>query len=328
MLDINEELKRKIIEINSELNKKYRFLDNKGKNVLEKLKCSTGLIIRHMRKIMEHEVGELSKNKGIIGVDGSINTIGSSFPHYISIMQALAKCTDRKYQDIVLADIHTPMLNDKQFLFVDERLSEQDRDEKEKAAKMAILELEAAVKALDEMDASIIMMDGSLIRYKIYCGALWDEFVEKALKKGIYVIGVIEEIKTKDLSQYLGDLLPEGVILHDRELLFGILEEGQMIIMKDIKTDRGLKKCFMRTSRDPHVIGMDVLEEQQDMIEPLADLVYTLTQEGSRGIPLWLDIVDSEVKITNKLVDSLVNTYIDEANRRRFFVAKRDNRTL
>lgn len=328
MLEINKELKRKIIEINNEINKKYGFLDNKGKDVLENLQLSTGLIIRHMRKMMEHEIEDISKNKGTIGVDGSINTIGSSYPHYISIMQALAKCTDRKYQDIVLADIHTPILTDKQFLFVDEKLSEQDRDEKEKAAKMAILELEAAVKALDQMDASIIMMDGSLIRYKIYCGTLWDEFVEKALKKEIYVIGVIEEIKTKDLSQYLGDILPEGAVIRDRELLFGVLEEGQMIIMKNIKTDRGLKKCFMRTSRDPHVIGMDILEEQQDMLEPLADLVYTLTPEGGRGIPLWLDIVDSEVKISNKLVDSLVNTYIDEANRRRFFVAKRDNRTL
>jgi hypothetical protein len=248
VLEINEKLKRKIIEINGELNKKYVFLDNKGKNVLEKLENSENLIIRHMRKIVEGEVGNISGNKGIIGVDGSINTIGSSYPHYISIMQALAKCTDRKYQDIFLADIHTPMLTDQQALFVDERLSELDRDEKEKTAKMARLELEVAVKALDQMDASIIMMDGSLIRYKIYCGTLWDEFVEKALKKGIYVVGVIEEIKTKDLSQYLGDIIPEGVILHDRELLFGALEIGQMIIMKDIKTDRGLKKCFMRTS--------------------------------------------------------------------------------
>ena len=317
-----------MIEVNSQIYKKYEFLDNEGKNVLEKLRLSGELIIRHMRKLMEHEVEGVARNKGIIGVDGSINTIGSSFPHYIAIMQALAKCTDRRYQDIFLADMHTPILIDNQSLFLDEKLSEQDRDEKEKAAKMARLELEAAVTALDQMDASIIMMDGSLIRYKIYCGTLWDEFVEKALEKGIYVIGVIEEIKTKDLAQYLGELLPNGVILHDREILFGVLEEGQMIIMKNIKSDRGLKKCFMRASRDPHVIGMDILEGQQDMLEPLADLVYTLTSGGGRGIPLWLDIVDSEVKISNKLVDSLVNTYIDEGNRRRFLVAKRDKRTL
>lgn len=329
MLEISEELVKKMTKLGKEIQDKYGFLDILGKNTLGILKESDSLIIRHMSKKKEIEISDISRNMGMIGVDGSINTIGSSYPHYISVMQALAKNTDRNYKDIFLADVHTPMLIQEEMLFIDERLSPQDRDEKIKAAKMAQLELKVADKALDEMSASIIMMDGSLIRYKINCGNLWDEFVSKAIQKNVYVIGVIEEIKTRDLCEILKDSLPkDSQNIYDREILFGTLEPGDMIEIKEVKGDRGLRKCFMRTSNDPHVIGMDILEEQSDMLNDLADLVYTLTPENGRGIPFWLDIVDSEVKITNKLVDSIVDTYIDPANKRRFFTAKRDNRSL
>lgn len=328
MIKANENVINSIKELNTKIGIKYGFLDFLEKNVLENLKQSSSLKFRQMNKLSDETILRISKGKGIIGVDGSINTVGSSYPHYVSVMQALAKCTDRSFKDIFLADVHTPLLKDNQSLFIDERLSAQDSDEKEKAAKMAKLELDVAYRALDEMDASVIMMDGSLIRYKIYCGSLWDEFVSKALEKGTYVIGVIEEIKTKELSKYLINLPEYNENIFDREILFGALEEGQMIEIVEAKERRGLKKCFMRTSRDPHVIGMDILEEQEAMLSELADLVYTLTPQGGRGIPLWLDIVDSEVKISNKLVDSLVNTYIAPHIRKRFFTAKRDNRSL
>lgn len=328
MLQASKEVIDKIMETNTIIGTKYKFLDILEKNVLENELESNGLKIRQMSKLMETEMKDLSRGRGIIGVDGSINTIGSSYPHYISVMQALAKNTDRNYKDIFLADVHTPILNETELLFTDHNNSVQDTDEKIKSAKMAKLELLVADKALDQMDASIIMMDGSLIRYKIYCGEDWDRFVEKALQKNIYVLGVIEEIKTKDLSQIL-NIFPKDITnIYDREILFGKLEEGQMLELVNVKEGRGLKKCFMRTSKDPHAIGMDILEEQADKLDSLADLVYTLTPESGRGIPLWLDIVDSEVRISNKLVDSLVNTYIDPAYRKRFFTAKRDNRVL
>lgn len=315
----------KLMEINEKISSKYKILDKEEKNVLENLKSSDALIFRHMSKLMETDLKVISKGKPMIGVDGSINTVGSSYPHYISVMQALAKCTDRACEDIKISDIHTPLLEE-EYHFIDKKISPQDMDEKIKAAKMAKLELEAAIKAIEMMDASIIMMDGSLIRYKINCGSRWDDFVYLALQKDILVIGVIEEIKTRELSKLLNI---EGLAnVYDREILFGFLEEGEMIVLKEIKEDRGLKKCFMRTSKDPHVIGMDVLEEQADLINELADLVYTHTSDGGRGIPLWLDIVDNEVKISNKYVDALIETYIDPAIRKRLFIAKRDNRNL
>lgn len=327
MISASKEVIDKIIEINKKISNKYSFLSNMKEKVLESIKKSKSLTIRQMRELMENEIVDISRGKGIVGVDGSINTVGSSYPHYLSVMQSLAKCTNRNYKDILLADVHTPLLEE-EALFIDQNISPQDRDEKLKAAKMAKLELEAAIKACEQMDVSIIMMDGSLIRYKINCGKLWDEFVEKVLNNNIYVIGIIEEIKTKELSKILDIFENESFNMFDREILFGTIEEGQMLIINESKDLQGFKKCFMRTSRDPHVIGMDMLEQQADMLNSLADLVYTLTTTGGRGIPLWLDIVDSEVKISDKFVNSLIESYIQPDIRRRIFTAKRDYRTL
>lgn len=326
MQNASEETIRKIMELNTTLGNKCDFLVKTKKNVLEKMRASNSLKIRQMSKLVEQDLDKITRNEGIIGVDGSINTYGSTYPNYISVMQALAKSTNSK-EKVFLADIHTPLLEDNK-IFSIEKASLQDIDEKQKAAKLAMLELKAAFMSMKNIDTSLIMMDGSLIRYKIYCGGFWDEFVEEALRKNIYVIGVIEEIKTKDLAGILGINAPDGSDIYDREILFGVLDKGQMIKLNESKENRGLRKCFLRTSNDPHVIGMDALDQQADIIDELADLVYTLTPENSRGIPLWLDIVDSEVKISNKLMDSLVDSYIDKDKVRMLFDAKRDNRTL
>lgn len=327
-MNTDEKLIIKIMDVNELFSQNYEFLDKLEYDVYKCIKGSNDIIFRHMRKTMDREVSNITNGKGIVGVDGSINTVGSSFPHYISVMKGLAKCTNTIFEDVVLVDIHTPLLSDEKETFIDENVSPLERDEKIKAAKMARLELECAYMALQKMDISLIMMDGSLIRYKINCEQLWDDFVALALQKGVYVIGVIEEIKTKDLYELIDKIPGEVQNIYDREILFGKLEVGQMITIRKVKNGRGLKKCFMRTSIDPHVIGMDVLEEQQDKINELADLVYTLTSETGRGIPLWLDIVDSEVKISNSYVKALIESHIDEGIRRRFFSAKRDFRVL
>ncbi len=59
----------------------------------------------------------------------------------------------------------------------------------------------------------------------------------------------------------------------------------------------------------------------------MARLVFTLTPENSRGVPpLWLDIVDKEVKISDEIMRGLMERYMDRGIYERFFVSERDKR--
>ena len=57
-------------------------------------------------------------------------------------------------------------------------------------------------------------------------------------------------------------------------------------------------------------------------------MIYTLTPEQGRGIPYWLDIVDNQVRVTNPLVQTLVEQYIDPEIRHRILMLKRNDRMI
>jgi hypothetical protein len=99
-----------------------------------------------------------------------------------------------------------------------------------------------------------------------------------------------------------------------------------LIIDEEIDFKPNLQTAFLRSARDPGVIGLDILKEQQTNLKQLANLVYTLTPEDSRGIPIWLDIVDEQVKITNKMMEALVDSYLDPKLKQRLFYSKRNER--
>ena len=84
----------------------------------------------------------------------------------------------------------------------------------------------------------------------------------------------------------------------------------------------------MRTSKFPGAVGLDILDTQERYLEEIASLVYTLTPMSSRGVPLWLDIVDKDVKITDEILTTLLEEYLDRDVYERFFISERDKRTL
>lgn len=332
MLEINSELKYKLFDLNTRISSRYKELKGYIPNkLLVKFIESHFTEIRQVNRYTDIEVNNCIVKKGLVGVDGSINTIGSTYPHYMSIMQAVAKNTIKDLSEIVKCDVHSPLLRDDDS-DVDEdmhRLPEKDRDERLRSAKLATLELEAALDSMRAQKPSVVFMDGSLMRYKIQCGPLWNEFKQEALKNSIYVAGIIEEIKTSIISKALKGYIPQSMEdLFDREMLFGVLEYGQVLMMGNFRDEDDISKCFMRSSRDPHVIGIDMLEEQSDKMMEIARLVLSLTPQNSRGIPVWLDIVDSEVRISDKMMRALVETYIDSTTRSMLFTAKRDNRII
>ncbi len=328
MLNINEKLKKSLNDINRQIMEKLQKNLIYDKELLEKMISIRVDALRPIKPLTQQEVLDKFGIKGIVGVDGSICTQGASYPHYISLMQAIAKSTVSSYENIVMIDIHTPLIDTPSIKAADNSLTVEEKDERVRVNKLALLELKAAESALDLMKPSLIMMDGSLTRFYNCCKKEWNRFKTKALDKKVIVIGIIEEIKTCEIAKKFEGLIPPGMeAIYDRELLFGMLDKGKMIVLKGWEAG-DINKCFIRTSDDPHVIGIDFLKDNADKIEEAAALVMTLTPQDGRGIPLWLDIVDAEARITEKLATALIETYIDPHIRHRLLIAKRDKRKL
>ncbi|HLR34561.1 MAG TPA: DNA double-strand break repair nuclease NurA [Tissierellales bacterium] len=333
MLEINKELKDKFTDLNINLAKKYENLTCLDKKTLRKfIENNIGKIIK-LEKMSFEELKEYPKKGGIVGVDGSVNKKGGAYPHYIEVFQGLAKNTIYPESPIYKADFYTPLVleeNGKTILEKEDK--EKSQGDAMRNYKLASIEIEAALESIETFDPYVIIMDGSLIRYDIECFDKWIELRKKCEEKGIIIIGVIEDIKTSILGE---QLMAEEIIreesFYDRELLYGLLNFGEMIIIKEEvtkKSKEGFSSMFMRSSNAPNVIGMDILDSQKEHLKEMARLVFSLTPRDGRGVPLWLDVVDNEVKISDKLMDQLLEEYLDREIYELLFISERDKRPL
>ncbi|WP_350343712.1 DNA double-strand break repair nuclease NurA [Proteinivorax tanatarense] len=264
----------------------------------------------------------VSLDINLMGVDGSFNSFGANYPHQILVFRALAKTT--RGSSHMISDVVCPM-EDKvkaEIAKISENsnLSYSDAMTKLVKIKLASMELQVAVEAIKKNKPDVIFMDGSLIRYKIEDAKGWEELKSQCLVNDITIGGVIEEIGTNSISQKL------EIHGYDRETLFNLFKPNEKLIFHNIKEE--LSTIFYRPSNDPHPVGMDCLFEQKGKIEEMVSLANHLTPKGGRGIPIWLDIVDNEVRITTKAIKALIENHLDEDIKRVFFVPKRDNRVI
>lgn len=310
-----QDLEGQLKEVNTNLKNKYDFIFNLDKDAFRKeLTNSVGRLIK-MEKFPKEK---LSKYKRTVGVDGSNNRSGGAFPHFIEIFQGLAKSTDGN--EIYKNKVYTPTLND---IYDDKNLSQK---------YLATIEIETALEYIDEYDFDYLMMDGGFIRYKINCLDLFTELREKCEAKNIILFGVIKDLKTNVIARSLE--IDESI--YDREILFNRLITGEALLIRNeinkkfIKDGlgEGFSSAFMRTAKFPGAVGLDILDTQEKYLEEIASLVYTLTPMSSRGVPLWLDIVDKDVKITDEILTTLLEEYLDRDVYERFFISERDKRTL
>lgn len=310
-----QDLEGQLKEVNTNLKNKYDFIFNLDKDAFRKeLTNNVGRLIK-MEKFPKEK---LSKYKRTVGVDGSNNRSGGAFPHFIEIFQGLAKSTDGN--EIYKNKVYTPTLND---VYDDKNLSQK---------YLATIEIETALEYIDEYDFDYLMMDGGFIRYKINCLDLFTELREKCEAKNIILFGVIKDLKTNVIARSLE--IDESI--YDREILFNRLITGEALLIRNeinkkfIKDGlgEGFSSAFMRTAKFPGAVGLDILDTQEKYLEEIASLVYTLTPMSSRGVPLWLDIVDKDVKITDEILTTLLEEYLDRDVYERFFISERDKRTL
>jgi hypothetical protein len=256
-------------------------------------------------RLTTDELTKIVDKGGICGVDGSTNNGGGSFPYIITLQQAMAKFCNDACEDILLSDAFSPFS-------MEDRISEEEYRTYVKR-NLALLEASAAILALEEYKPAILLMDGSLVRFKIEAPEYWEKLKNKALEVGTLLVGVVEGISTSIISESLKDELPCAMTYAlDWEMLFGLLDIGEALVMAHGLFKEGFCTCFLRTSADPKPIGLDVPEEQQQYLEDLHNLIYTITPKNGRGIPLWLDIIDNEIKISDKMMDMLIKTYLGQ----------------
>lgn len=270
------------------------------------------------QKLGKNSLSKITENGGVAGVDGSTNSFGDVFPYSITIISSLARSCNLQQKDLKLTDVFSPLL-------LTDKIVDEDEYRQYVKNSLAALEVNTALVALEEYNPKVLLMDGSLVRFKIEAPELWDKLRDMAIKKNTVLVGVVEGIFTNILCSALQDELNVNSA-YDWELLFGLLNVGEALEMAPGLFKEGFRKCFIRSSFDPKPIGIDLLEEQHGFLRQVEDLIFTLTPQNGRGIPLWLDIIDKNVKISDTMIESLAKTYLGEEYVE-FILAKRNRRS-
>lgn len=319
-----------MLEVNADLKQKFDQTARAMRIRLEKkpsLSSLRSIIVQQgvgsflmCKKFGENDLLNITQRGGIVGVDGSTNSAGGPFPYLFTLQQALAKLCSAGENDVFVTDAFSPLITE-------DIMSEEEYQEFAKR-NLAQLEAKAAILALEKFKPAVILLDGSLVRYKIEAGALWEKLKKLAIKENVLLAGVVEGISTGIISQCLKDVLNmDGFPASDWEILFGLLKTGEALEIMPGLFKEGFRTLFMRSSLDPKPIGIDLLEEQQEAIELVSNLVFTLTPKESRGIPLWLDIIDKSVRISDAVMEGLLHTYLGE-DYAEFIKPKREKREM
>lgn len=324
---LDSNLKKKFVDLNYSIKNRYKdLLDLNREDIREFISKNIGEI-KVVEKLEKKDLESYEARGGILGVDGSTNKIGGSYPHFVEAYQALGKSTLHRDNPTMIADIFSPLSPEtgKNPLENDEKIIAEQRN-----IRLSTLEVEVAIESIKKSKPYAILMDGGLIRYNIYAYEKWMELRKLCEENGIILVGVIKDIKTSIIGDRLLNLnIDEASNFYDRELLFGNLNYREAIFIRDEvnkKDPEGYSSIFLRSSLAPSVIGMDIIDSQKESMEEMGRLVLTLTPENSRGVPLWLDIVDKEVKISDQIMKALVQQYLDRDIYERFFLSEREKR--
>ena len=313
---INVELKNRFTNSISKTELRHKLADNLGN-------------FKRLSDLSVEKIVNWTGGRSVAAVDGSVNSIGSVFPYIIYMFQAQAMISDSKNE--VLTEIFSPLVPEHYMDLSNlaeelQTLPEQAIMQKKDHALTA-LELNAAIKAVQTYKPFLIMFDGGFARFERYAFQAWQEYQKLAITAGVLTVGVIEEAKSFGLAGALG-LSDDNTQVYDRELLFGLLQPGECFMPdfgKDIKKG-GYYTTFARFSQTPQAIACDFLDEQQEQAGQIMNYLFTLTPSGSRGIPLLLDIVDAEIRLSNKEMEMLVEVCLDADIREKYLIANRKRR--
>ena len=317
MLPVSVELKRKLEWLNDSLKQAFP-LQSLDKSAIRKRLKEAGAFYS-IEKWSGEEIKDFLQERFLVGVDGSVNSTKGSQTRTLSVFQALAKATNGKEK--WAADMYTPLLKG------DETKEGNAASEARKRGDLlSRLEMQVTMEAMEDWAPRVVMLDGSLLHFYISDAKSWEQVAQMAESQNSLLVGVSEEIETRTLVHAF---FPEYPALTDRDLLYVVLQEGEAFEWEAWSPSGSrMWKMAFRTSKSPQPIGLDGLKSQWEDRWNLARLVYSLTPEQGRGIPYWLDIVDNQVRVTDPLVETMVEQYIDPELRYRLLQSKRKERMI
>lgn len=288
--------------------------------------------IRRLSLVEGQTLQAVLGRKPMVGVDGSVSSFGGEYPHYIDFLRALAMSTDGR--QALRHELYCPLVE----LRHNWEVASAESDHERRQRNLAELEMHVAVEAAEQVRPALLLLDGPLVRFDMRANRSFNILRQKVLQYNVLLCGCIENIESRVISS----LLPEPLSVtwrgaFDRDILWDVLQPGEVLEIRRPAKGRGdsdagpqsgptLRTWFMRASWNPGVVGLDMLEDQVEAVRPLVDYLYTLTPQDGRGIPVWLDLVDREVRLTRPEVEA----YLDllEPNLRDRFSSKRQGRVL
>lgn len=264
----------------SDLNERLKNRKNVSKLSREDIR---NLITNEIGKIKIYDrfsvnkLKEIKQDGCVCVVDGSVNRIGANYPNYVEFFQSMALLGSDK-EPLVKADILCPLVDE---------FSERDQFQISKE-KLCATELAVAIEAVSNHDVKILMMDGTLMRYALEAEESYKKLVELCDTKGVFLVGVVEEISTKIIMNTFNANRIDVGMLFDREALFNVLDMNEGFVVekyKSRKEEYNIEQAFIRTSKDPCVIAIDIPSQNKDDFDKIISFVLTLSDENTRGVP-------------------------------------------
>lgn len=267
-----------------------------------------------------NKLKEIKESGCICVVDGSVNRIGANYPNYVEFFQSMALLSSDQ-EPLVKADILCPLVDE---------FSERDQFQISKE-KLCATELAVAIEAVSHHDIKILMMDGTLMRYSLEAEDLYEDLVKLCDMKGVLLVGVVEEISTKIIMTTFHENGKNVGMLFDREALFNVLYMNEGFVVKNHKSRKeeyNIEQAFIRTSKDPCVIAIDIPSQNMDDFDEIISFVLTMSDENTRGVPFLLDLVDKKTRIDNKQAEILAKKYLDTEMYQSIFRSQRSKRVI
>ena len=317
-------------ELNKYLEKRHRV----GGTTREKrLRAHQKGVFAPLLELSGKEISSFFRGRPLVGVDGSLANYGASYPYVLTFFRALAHTTgtDCNNERIWDQEIFSPLLPRYQEKIEERRSKGQGPEEVIAHLRWETLAtLEARVtKQTLTLRPRLLVLDGGFARLKMHAPEIWSGLKVTALKQDVLLLGVTEEIATCLLARMFSldrDANFPGV-MGDREILFGLLEPGETYRLHEgDSADQG--RLYARFARHPQVVAVDYLKDQESVLEPALNFLYSITPSHGRGFPLWLDVVDAEVRLSREEVEAMIATCLDPAMAEVFLRPLRASRDL
>lgn len=284
-----------------------------------------------LRRLDQREIMELTQGRPLVAVDGSRGDYGGVYPYNVCVIQALARSStecdpDRLGDSGVYCPLDKELSAEVSEWAVRNRIEDGEAYRRLMSEKMAHMEIRLALRSLQTFKPFMLMLDGGFLLFDSF--PEWEQLVNEASDLDCVLVGVIEEVATSELSSLAGLEVP-GIRIYDREFLFGLLEVGEMVAVGgENAIKRDYSTVFTRMGSTPQAVACDFLGGQEEYLLPAMNLIFSLTPPQGRGIPASLDLVDREVRVTRKSMESLIMSGIDPSVRERFFRSNRERRGL